>query len=354
MSKQSLPIKDGNGTLTTLQVDSGSYGLIPNHFISSSASDPLWVTGTVDVSPSISVSASITASVPAQITASISSSVSEPIYLTGSVYVADTFSDAGNLSLLVKTTGSSKVTVDNQYADQAFANLVNSCISLAPTTSSLLVTTTGSSAITINNTSADQAFINLANSSISLAPSTSSLLVTTTGSSVVSINNNNADQAFTNLVNSCISLNPTESAFIVQITGSSAINVQNDSSSALTVVSKPAKVVQKLSGPPTFLDWGNETSGTAGIEESDNRKGLIINNMSNYTFYISIGSGSTNGFTISDVTKPPDVYSFAIYSSGTYFADETTVNCFHGIYLPSASFPDPNANFITITTIKYS
>jgi len=47
MAKQSLIIKDGSGATKTLEVDSGSFGFVPYHYISSSQTNPVFISGNV-------------------------------------------------------------------------------------------------------------------------------------------------------------------------------------------------------------------------------------------------------------------------------------------------------------------
>ena len=64
---QSLSIKDGNGSSKSLAVESGSYGYIPVHTISSSISLPVYVAGVITVN---TASSTVTANPPVVTTVS--------------------------------------------------------------------------------------------------------------------------------------------------------------------------------------------------------------------------------------------------------------------------------------------
>lgn len=98
---QSLIIKDGAGSTQNLTVESGSYGYIPVHTISSSAGSgsyvtasaayPLYVTGNVSISQPVNVDVvvgdniAVTSSLAAPLY--VSSSANSPLLVTGTVNV---------------------------------------------------------------------------------------------------------------------------------------------------------------------------------------------------------------------------------------------------------------------------
>ena len=86
------------------------------------------------------------------------------------------------------------------------------------------------------------------------------------------------------------------------------------------------------------IDYTNITSGTFAIANADiSRKGLIVTNPSVSDLYITIGSGALNGFSLTSTASVPTQYSFIIYSSGTYFAENNAVQMFHGGFFVSSS-----------------
>lgn len=88
------------------------------------------------------------------------------------------------------------------------------------------------------------------------------------------------------------------------------------------------------------IDWTIESGTFILANSSSDRQGLVIFNPSPSNLYISIGSGSKNGFTLVTTESAPIVYSFILYPSGTYNATNTTVQQFHsGYYVSSTLSP---------------
>jgi hypothetical protein len=160
MATNSLIIKDGNGAISRLSANSSSTGLIPEHTISgsvtvtSSLSNPIYVTGTVTVSQPVNVDLVLNDTLTASVTLSavnsgftegagvgktallvyltgssgnkinidgvtpidgklqITSSAASPIYTTGTTDIGiSKYGYSGGQALIVKTT-SSVVTLD--------------------------------------------------------------------------------------------------------------------------------------------------------------------------------------------------------------------------------------------------
>jgi len=135
----------------------------------------------------------------------------------------------------------------------------------------------------------------------------------------------------------------------VHITG----NVSIVSTEAQPVITKTKSItnVQKQTYSATYgFSWTTD-SGTFVVADADtNRKSLMIHNPSQYEVYVSVGSSSLNGFYIWDVAQPPDNFSFIIYPSGTYTADEYAAAAFHACYFVSQSY---NYQKVCVTEIGY-
>lgn len=88
----------------------------------------------------------------------------------------------------------------------------------------------------------------------------------------------------------------------------------------------------------SYFSWvGNPDDGTLAVAlEDTSRRGLIIFNPGPYNLYIGIATdesaGTVNGFVVSNTSSAPDVYSFILYPSGTYIAEDAVRNFMHGVY----------------------
>jgi hypothetical protein len=297
----------------------------------------------------------------------------------------------------VRTTGSA-VTVDNEGFQQ-LVNYLTAAVDLTDSSYKLKVVTTGSSAVSINNQSADAAFNALSQSfvgnqfRVQLSGSTNTIrvgnydavVVRTTGSEVTvtntitaSINNFPAVQSVslsgistildpvTNSTGSAVSLIGDDNyVTLVQSTASvtsskgnplfvisdsdKPVYVANQSANGLYITSSNSFPLQVQIKPPTYaskqkyvanqfgFDWAIN-SGTFVLATQDSgRKSLIISNPSPHELYISVGSGALNGFQIDSLTIPPETYSFIVYPSGTYTADEYAASVFHAGFFVSQS-----------------
>ena len=114
--------------------------------------------------------------------------------------------------------------------------------------------------------------------------------------------------------------------------------VTASTSNPVTVVTKPVTTVTKSS--VTSFSWNTLASGTFNLaSESVSRRGLSVFNPGPQPLYVSLASATTaqNGFTITNTSSAPSSYSFILYPSGTYVADETTVGVYHAGYFISGS-----------------
>jgi hypothetical protein len=88
------------------------------------------------------------------------------------------------------------------------------------------------------------------------------------------------------------------------------------------------------------IDWTIDSGTFVIANSSSDRQGLLVFNPGPSELYISIGSGSKNGFTLTNTSSVPSVYSLILYPSGTYNASTTTVQQFHsGFYVSSTLNP---------------
>jgi hypothetical protein len=88
------------------------------------------------------------------------------------------------------------------------------------------------------------------------------------------------------------------------------------------------------------FSWATAASGTFLITGSNSaRRGLTIFNPGPYSLYIALSTagGVKNGFTLLNTSSSPAYYSFIVYPSGTYIADQTNVNVTYGGYFISGS-----------------
>jgi hypothetical protein len=146
----------------------------------------------------------------------------------------------------------------------------------------------------------------------------------------------------------------------VYITGSLSVNTAStievsNFPETVTVTSSIANPVYVSTPPVTTViknysssyDWTTVASGTFTLAQNNtNRKGLTIFNPGPYNLYIAYSNiaNDTNGFILSSTSSAPDLFSFVLYASGTYFADNTLVGVCHGGYFISGS---SNAVFMT-------
>ena len=83
MAIQSLTIKDGTGSLKYLAVESSSYGFIPVHQITSSASSPIYITAS-SANP-LPVTGTIAVDVTVGDIINVTASAAAPVFITGTV-----------------------------------------------------------------------------------------------------------------------------------------------------------------------------------------------------------------------------------------------------------------------------
>ncbi len=103
--------------------------------------------------------------------------------------------------------------------------------------------------------------------------------------------------------------------------------------------------------PGTGWDWNDASSGSVvALSQNANRKGVIINNVSDTgKCYIIVGGAFP---TLTSKIAPPSKYSFLLNPNGTYFGDSTTSALSHSFFVVSSSeLVDSSSVTITVTEI---
>lgn len=297
MATETLLIKDGSSNLTGLAVSSGSFGLVPEHTISgavnvtASAANPVYVTGSVQISQPVSVdlvvgdNVFVTSSIAAPLY--ISSSANSPVLVTGTVSTTVVVSDG------LRVTSSAAFPV---YVSSSDNNPIN---------------ITGSTASSVFNLS------------------TNPLWVTSSFTNPVYVTSSNGKELF--------------------VTNTSATPIHVTSSNAFPLITKNTIATSVTrTGFSTFaasIDWTSTSpsnvSGTFILAaESSTRKGLMFANSTDKNLYVALGDtdyASTNGFLLISTASVPASYSFVLYPSGTYFAEPGFVNVKHSGFFVSSS-----------------
>jgi hypothetical protein len=279
---QSLIIKDGIGAVKNLTVESGSYGFMPVHYVTSSTSAPVYITAS-SANP-LPVTGNISVDVMVGDLITVTSSQANPVWVTGSTVVDVIIGDIINVTASavapVYVTGT--VTVNTG--------------SLITVTASLSNPTGITGTVNVNNFPSSQ----------TVTASTSNPLAVT---GTVNINN-------------------------------SALTVTSSLLSPLYALAAIPPVTTVSTAATTSFVWNTSASGTFAIATNSlTRKGLTIFNPGPHNLFVALSTagGATNGFTLVSTASAPSVYSFIVYPSGTYVADQTTVGVFHAGYFISGS-----------------
>jgi hypothetical protein len=272
----------------------------------------------------------------------------------------------------VHLTGNSSVIIDNANANAAFNAISQSFtdnsikVKLDGTntikegsTDILLVRTTGS-AVNINNVGFQQA-VDYITSSYNSGDGVGKFNVHLTGNSNVTIDNTGFQQAINSLTAS-IWNDSSDYAIKVKLTGSAIAQVTNSVGTPLYVTASNGAPLQVQIRSATNVvkqsykaniygfDWSVDSGTFVVATEDVNRKSLIISNPSAYELYVAVGSGSDNGFLMNSITTPPEQYSFIVYPSGTYTADQYAASLFHACFFISQSINDQK---VLVTRIGY-
>lgn len=396
-----LNIKDGNNVARTLKTTIDGTDHVAHHIIdsvdstvsvTSSAANPVFVTGTIAVSASaanpvfVTGSVRITQPVDVEITVSdnisvtsslaaplyVSSSANSPLLVTGTVNINNypaitTVTSSNNNPLLATGT----MHIDNSVLFVSSSN--NSPLLVTGTITAQGVNLAVADGLRVTSSVADPLWVSASFANPIAVTGAFSTTVTDglrVTSSVVNplwvtgtVNFNNGPVVVTSSANSPILALITSSADNpIWFTGSilpavtATINISATASVGATVTASiygsPAVSVSKNKyrvGDTIF--YNASTSGTIGLAAlSTARKGLIVHNSSNSKLYIVLGSGTLNGFSdVQDLQDEPNSYSFILYPSGTYIADLSLVNLFHGGWFVSSSNVDGASVFVTAT-----
>jgi len=305
IATNTLAIKDGAGADSSLAAQSSSYGLVPVHAISgsvnvtSSANSPVLVTGSVAILQPVNVDITVADNISVTSSAAnplfISSSANSPVLVTGSVLLLN------NSSLTASISGTPTVTLSSNAVTASISGTPTVTLSSNAVTASISGTPTITGTVNINNTSL----------SVTSSINNSSLNVT------ASINN---------------------SSLTITASNTSPIATIYKKSSTTSFATKT--VHNSYTTGDYYIDYTSSASGTFLIADGDNdRSTLIIFNPSSYNLYINVGSSSEgpNGFQMYNTSSAPLKYSFILFPSGTYMADETTLNCRHSGFFVSKS-----------------
>lgn len=294
MATQTLIIKNGLGAETGLAVNSSSFGLVPEHtlsgtinitsslqaplYVSSSHNSPVLVTGTVSVSNPVDVTVTVADII------SVTSSLVAPLFISSS----------HNSPVLITGTVGGNINVNNFPAITQVTSSVDSPVYVNSVGGIISAIVTSSLTFPVYVSSSEN----------------SPVLITGTVGGNVNINNLPAVTIVTSSVNYPV--------YTKQVLGLAT-----------------AKNRKSTFGD---VDYTNDTSGTFELAAANSsRIGLIISNGDAANLYITLGSGSKNGFELQTTASAPTSYSFILYTSGTYIADASTVGLFHGGFFISSS-----------------
>lgn len=314
MATHSIIIKDGSSVTRHLSAFSASTGFIPEHAVSgtvqvtSSLVSPLYVTGTVTVSQPVNVDLvfgdTITASISNVI--NITSSQANPAYITGAVNIPN------NLNVIVDA---------DKYA------YVGSSLG----------------ALVTKITASDLSPIHITSSQTRPVYVTGGVLTT---DSEVHNYQNTALWITNSLSNPVYISSSTGKELYVANTQTTAL--YTTSSQANPVIIKNAiatSIARNTFSTFGSIDWaGTQPSNISGTfilaQSSSVRKGLMFANNTDKNLYIALGDTdypATNGFLLSTTSSAPDYYSFIVYPSGTYFAEQPFINIKHSGFFISSS-----------------
>ena len=307
MATQTLIIKDGSSNLTGLAVSSGSFGLVPEHTISgavnvtASAANPVYVTGTVQISQPVSVDLVVGDNV------FVTSSIAAPLYISSSA----------NSPVLVTGTVSTTVVVSDGLR------------------------VTSSAAFPVYVSSSNNNPINITGSTISSVFNlpTNPLWVTSSFTNPIYVTSSNGKELYvTNTSTTPIHVTSSQINPVVTKNVIATIPVRSTFSSFASTISWAGTGSSNISG--TFI-----LAQTSSV-----RKGLMFANNTNKDLYVALGNtdfAATNGFLLTSTASAPSYYSFIVYPSGTYFAEPAFVNLKHSGFFVSSSNIDVQISSVT-------
>lgn len=157
------------------------------------------------------------------------------------------------------------------------------------------------------------------------------------------------------------------SPFFVSSSIGKELYVANTATTAIYITSSEANpvvtknVIATIPVRSTFssfastINWaGTGSSNISGTfilaQTSSVRKGLMFANNTNKDLYVALGDtdfAATNGFLLTSTASAPPYYSFIVYPSGTYFAEQAFVNLKHSGFFVSSSNIDVQISSVT-------
>lgn len=276
----SLPVKDGNGSLTALKTTLSASEHLPHHIVQS-------VVNTVDVSGTINaniINVDIygATGVSALVT-KITASNEDPIYISSSYYAPVSVTSSVGREVLVTSTPGVPV-----YVSSSEGNYVN-------------VTSSANSPLPVTSSANKPLFV----------------------------------------VN--------DEASVLYVSSSEASPVVTKQKSATSTTR------YNFSTFAGTIDWAgtsqNDISGTFILAPSSStRAGLMFTNKTDKDLYVALGDtdfASTNGFFLNTTASAPEIYSFILYSSGTYFAEPSFAGVKHSGFFISSSNIDVSITSFT-------
>ena len=343
----------------------------PNLFVSSSQANPVWSTGTIHVdnsvlyvSSSVIGTSSVTGTVHIDNTSVfVTSSAVLPVWVTGTVTTAlGTVSVADGLRVTSSLTN--PVYVSSSNATPVWVTgTVTTTIGSVTVADGLRVTSSLTNPLYVSSSITNPVAVYLINQTTGSSNVTATasfgnpIAITGTvavNNSVLTITSSNGNSVLTSISSS--QTNPVwitgtvSPAITASITTYATVSV--GTTVTASIYGSPASSFSKNKyrvGDSVFYD--TNTSGTFQLAPvSTTRKGLVVHNPTSTKLYITLGSGSLNGFSdVANLQDEPNSYSFILYPSGTYIADLSLVNLFHGGWFVSSSTVNGAMAFVTTT-----
>ncbi len=346
-----LPVKDGNGTLTSLKTTLTGSDHMPHHIVQA-------VSGTVAVTSSAASPLFVTSSNAIAVTASSAN----PVYITGAVNVSQPISvdlvvgdnvfvtSSLSAPLYVSSSDNSPILVTGTVSVNNYPSTVTVTASFDnPIAVTGNFTTTVSDGLRVTSSYDNPIFV----VNDQLKP----VYVTASLGNPVLVSVGNVASTNATIVNTPVVTSSFTSPVYVSSSYDRPVFVSNDQLKPVYVTSSeayPVVVKEKIatstsrntfSSFASTIDWAgtgsSNISGTFILANSSSfRRGLMFANNTNKDLYIALGDNdfaSTNGFGLTTTSSAPAVYSFILYPSGTYFADQSFVNIKHSGFFVSSS-----------------
>jgi len=287
----SLPVKDGNGSLTALKTTLSASEHLPHHIVQSVAST-VSVTGTIGVGNSLTIG-----------------TISDTVQLE-----VDNYSYPGGTygALVTKITASSGDPV------HVSASKSNPVFVVSDSDKPVYVYSEDGKPVFVTSSEGRVVFVS--------ASANSPVSVTSSANKPIYVTN--------------------DSYYPVYVTSSESYPVT-------TKEKLPSLIVRaNFSTFAGTINWAatgsSNISGTFILADSSStRRGLMFANNTNKDLYIALGNtdfASTNGFLLSNTASAPIAYSFVLYPSGTYFAEPSFAGIKHSGFFVSSSNIDVQVN----------